>query len=104
MSRRSARHSSSSVSCCSKYWPRLNCSIPSTSCGGGGSSQDIFLLSRGAPPPLADAAGVYLSSDDRKAAIEDSGMGRLRNHADSEEQAHHRLRGREDLEPGEPPA
>src|SRR4029078_6486670 len=39
---------------------------------------------------------------DRKAAIEDPGLGRLRNRDDSEEQAHQLLRGREDLEPGEP--
>src|SRR6267143_965190 len=140
MSRGSARQSSSRVSCCSKNSPRLNCSMPSRSCGGGGSSQDIFTLSRGpiilvrggdpcrrcsAHTPrngsrlsLADAShasvsrarvlawpqALYLSRDDRETAIEDSWMGRLRNRTDSEEHTHHRLRGREDLEPGEPPA
>src|SRR2546422_5003070 len=133
MSRRSARHSSSRVSCCSKNSPRLNCSMPSRSCGGGSSSQDIFyslagtsLLRVGPHPhavgsrlsPLAEAShasrsrarvlawpqALYLSRDDRETAIEDSLMGRLRNRTDSEEQTHHRLCGREDLEPGEPSA
>ena len=46
MSRRSARQSSSSVSCCSKNSPRLNCAIPSSSCGGGCVEQrlDIHAL------------------------------------------------------------
>src|SRR6266850_778410 len=52
---------------------------------------------------LAGLVG-YLKEDVRKAAIEDPWIGPLCHAEDSEEHAHHRLRGRENLEPGEPEA
>src|SRR5256886_13816656 len=43
------RHKSSSVSCCSKNFPALNCSIPRRSAAGGGSKQRARAGSSGAP-------------------------------------------------------
>jgi len=44
-----SRHNSSSVSCCSKNSPLLNCSIPRRSASGGGSEQRARAGSSGAP-------------------------------------------------------
>src|SRR5690242_13631309 len=52
----------------------------------------------------AICATLYLKRHDRAAAIENPRMGRLRDRGNPEEHAHHQLRRREDLEPGEPEA
>src|SRR6266550_4666723 len=44
-----SRHNSSSVSCCSKNSPALNCSTPRRSAWGGGSEQRARAGSSGAP-------------------------------------------------------
>src|SRR2546421_3264537 len=44
-----SRHSSSSVSCCSKNSPALNCSMPRSRAWGGGSEQRARAGSFGAP-------------------------------------------------------
>src|SRR6476646_7721063 len=48
--------------------------------------------------------GCYLNEDDRETAISNTRVGRLRDRAHSEKQPDYRLRGGEDLEPGEPQA
>src|SRR5258706_8400911 len=53
---------------------------------------------------LFAAHAVILVDDDREAAVEDPSVGRLCHRDDSKEQADYPLRGREDLEPGEPEA
>src|SRR6266542_1025995 len=47
---RVSRHSSSSVSCCSKNSPALNCSMPLISSGGAGSSHRARTGSSIGPP------------------------------------------------------
>src|SRR3954468_16844644 len=60
---------------------------------------------RSRPPPSAPRTTCSnLQGDDRKAAIEDPGMGRLRDADDQQEHTHHRLRRGEDFQPGEPEA
>src|SRR3989475_9891162 len=44
-----SRHSSSSVSCCAKTSPALNCSMPRSRAAGGGSAQRARASSFGAP-------------------------------------------------------
>src|SRR2546422_895972 len=84
--------------------PRPCCSAHTPSNGSRLSLADASHASRSRARVLAWPQALYLSRDDRETAIEDSWMGRLRNRTDSEEHTHHRLCGREDLEPGEPPA